>query len=104
MLKRRLLYARIAVGCLPSVFFGQTVSTELLGLVTDSSGAAIPSAIIKITRTATGDVRTATTNDSGNYIFPLLDIGEYDVTCSAQGFKTEVARNITLQLQQKLRL
>src|SRR5205807_816133 len=84
--------------------FAQTVSTELFGLVTDSSGAVIPSATIKITRSATGDVRTTTTNESGNYIFPLLDIGEYEVTCSSAGFKTEVAHNVTLQLQQKLRL
>src|SRR3984893_12229624 len=84
--------------------FGQTVSTEIFGLVSDSSGAVIPSATIRVTRVATGDVREARTNDSGNYIFPLLDIGEYEVTCGAQGFKTEVARNITLLLQQKLRL
>ena len=73
--------------------FGQTVSTEIFGLVSDSSGAVIPSATIRVTRVATGDVREARTNDSGNYIFPLLDIGEYEVTCGAQGFKTEVARN-----------
>src|SRR4030088_643659 len=84
--------------------FGQTVSTEIFGLVSDSSGAAIPSATIRVTRSATGDVRVTKTNDSGNFFFPLLDIGEYEVTCAAQGFKTEVARNIRLQLQQKLRL
>ena len=88
----------------PTNLFSQTVSTEIFGLVTDSSGAVIPSATLRITRVATRDVRTAITNDSGNYVFPLLDIGDYEVTCVAPGFKTEVARGITLQLQQKLRL
>ncbi len=83
---------------------GQTVSTEIFGLVSDSSGAVIPSATIRVTRVATGDLRVAKANDSGNYIFPLLDIGEYEITCTAQGFKTEVVRKLTLQLQQKLRL
>ncbi|MGH9657706.1 MAG: carboxypeptidase-like regulatory domain-containing protein, partial [Bryobacteraceae bacterium] len=83
---------------------GQTVSTEILGLVTDPSGAVIPGAVVTVRRPATGDVRTATTNETGNYTFPLLDIGEYEVTCSAPGFKTEVRRSVVLQLQQKARI
>ena len=82
----------------------QTVSTEILGLVTDSTGAVIPSATIKIKRQATGDVRTATTNESGSYIFPLIEIGQYEVSCSATGFKTEVVRNVTVELQQQARI
>src|SRR5258707_6471967 len=94
----------LASAILPLALQGQTVSTELFGLVTDSSGAVIPSAAIRITRLTTGDVRTSATNSAGNYIFSLLDIGDYEITCSAQGFKTEIAHNVTLQLQQKLRL
>ena len=52
---------------------GQTVSTEILGLVTDPTGAVIPGATVTVNRVATGDVRTATTNETGNYIFPLLE-------------------------------
>jgi hypothetical protein len=82
----------------------QTVSTEILGLVADSSGAVIAGATVTVRRSATGDVRSATTNDTGNYIFPLLDIGEYEVTCKATGFKAEIRRNIVLRLQEKARL
>src|SRR5262249_36340721 len=53
---------------------------------------------------ATGDVRTTTTNETGNYVFPLLEIGEYEITCSVSGFKTEVARGVVLQLQEKARI
>ncbi len=82
----------------------QTVSTQILGLVTDSTGAVVPGATITARRVETGDVRTTTSNDTGNYIFPLLDSGEYEVSCAAAGFKTEVRKGIGLQLQQKARL
>lgn len=87
-----------------TVLSAQTVSTEILGLITDQSGASVPGATVTARRVATGDVRTTSSNETGNYIFPLLDIGEYEVTCSAPGFKTEVRRGIVLQLQQKARL
>ena len=86
------------------MILGQTVSTEILGLVSDPTGAVIPGATVTVRRVATGDVRTAMTNETGNYIFPLLEIGEYEVTCSATGFKTELRRGIVLQLNQKARL
>jgi hypothetical protein len=89
---------------LPAVAAAQTVSTQILGLVTDPSGAAIPAATVTVRHVATGDVRTTVANDVGNYLFPLLEIGEYEVTCAAAGFKTEVRRGVVLQLQQKARI
>jgi hypothetical protein len=64
----------------------------------------MPGAVVTARRIATGDVRTAVTNETGNYIFPLLDIGEYEVTCKAKGFKTEVRQGVELRLQEKARL
>ena len=98
---RRLSVCLVAVA---GILAGQTVSTQILGLVSDTSGAVVPGAVIKVTRIATGDVRTTRSNDTGNYVFPLLDIGEYEVSCSAAGFKTDVRRHIVLQLQDKLRI
>jgi hypothetical protein len=86
------------------VVLGQTVSTEILGLVTDPAGAVVPGATITVKRVATGDVRRSISNDTGNYAFPLLEVGEYEVTCSAPGFKVEVRRRVLLELQQKFRL
>jgi len=82
----------------------QTASTQILGLVTDASGAVVAGATITATRVETGDVRTATSNETGNYIFPLVDSGAYEVSCAAAGFKTEVRRNVVLELNQKGRL
>ena len=102
MLHRGQLF--LAVLAFAGMAAGQTVSTQILGLVRDPAGAVIPDAEVKATRVATGDVRRTVTNDTGNYIFPLLEIGEYNVTCSAAGFKTELRRGLVLQLQDKLRL
>ena len=74
--------------------FSQTASTQMLGLVTDSTGAIVPGTTITARRAETGDSRTTTSNETGNYIFPLVDSGTYEVSCAAVGFKTEVRRNI----------
>jgi hypothetical protein len=87
-----------------SVMQAQTVSTQILGQVTDATGAVIPGAEVTAKKTETGDVRTVTTNETGNYIFPLLDIGTYEVSCTFEGFKTEIRRDIVLQLQDKARV
>lgn len=87
-----------------AVASGQTVSTQILGLVSDQSGAALPGALITARHAATGDTRTARSNETGNYVFPILEVGAYEVTCTAAGFKTEVRRGIVLELQQKARL
>ncbi|MBL8293652.1 MAG: carboxypeptidase regulatory-like domain-containing protein, partial [Bryobacterales bacterium] len=82
----------------------QTASTQILGLVTDASGAVVPGATITAKRIETGDVRTTTSNETGNYIFPLVDSGTYEVTATATGFKTEIRRNVPLELNQKGRI
>src|SRR5688572_1208212 len=82
----------------------QTASTQILGLITDSTGAVVPGATVTAKRVETGDVRTTISNETGNYIFPLVDSGEYEVSSSLQGFKTEIRRNILVELNQKARI
>src|SRR4051794_35993791 len=93
-LMKSCLFAVGCLTCLASVAIAQTVSTQILGLVTDSSGAVVSDATVTAKRPATGDVRVTKTNETGNYIFPLLDIGDYQVSCAAPGFKTEVRSGI----------
>src|SRR5688500_2824046 len=83
---------------------GQTTSTEILGVVKDSSGAVVPGAKVTITRLATNETRPGTPDHAGEYSFPLLDIGEYTVRCEMQGFKTRNVTGVHLQTQQKLRV
>lgn len=90
----------LAAGYAPA----QTTSTEILGTVTDSSGAAIPGATVTMLRAATGEKRDTRTTASGDYSFPLIEIGEYTVTCQMPGFKTQERKGVIVQLQQKVRV
>ena len=75
----------------------QTASTgQLVGDITDPSGAAIPKANLTAKETATGEVRTVTTDRMGHYVVPLLPPGIYSITASATGFATGAANNITV--------
>ena len=57
----------------------QTTAT-IVGTVTDSSGAIVPKTKVIAVHNATGLTRAAETNQSGNYVLPLLPVGEYGIT------------------------
>ncbi|MBL8293512.1 MAG: carboxypeptidase regulatory-like domain-containing protein, partial [Bryobacterales bacterium] len=84
--------------------FGQTTSTEILGLVTDSSGAVVPGAQVVITRVATQQVQTRETNSAGEFSFPLVEIGEYTVHVEKQGFRARTVNGLRIETQQKARV
>src|SRR5262249_45339093 len=87
-----------------NVVAAQTTSTEVLGTVSDASGAVVPNSSITLLRVGTGERRRAVTDTSGHYSFPLIEIGEYTVTAEAQGFKTQSKTGIVVELQQKARV
>jgi outer membrane receptor protein involved in Fe transport len=74
---------------LATAAFAQVTTADILGRVTDSSGAVLPGATITIVNTATGDTRTLTSTDTGDYVFNLLPIGSYTVTIELQGFSPQ---------------
>jgi hypothetical protein len=82
----------------------QTTSTEVLGTVTDATGATVPGAKVTLLRVATGERRQTETDTSGNFSFPLIEIGEYSVTVEAQGFKTQTKTNVMVATNQKARV
>jgi len=101
---KRILLSCLLFGTPVITCRAQTTSTEVLGAVTDSSGALIQAARVTLLRTATGEKRETLTDSSGNYSFPLIEIGEYTVSVEKQGFKTQTATGVTVELQQKARV
>ncbi len=88
MMSLRQIAALCALCCILALGLpAQTVNATLLGTVSDSSGAVIPNVKVALLETSTGVSRTATTNESGNYLFPNLPPGVYDVTVEQAGFK-----------------
>ena len=75
---------------------GQVTGGAISGTVTDSVGKVVPNVRIAITNIATDVSREVTTNDEGFYSAPNLLPGTYVVKFSAQGFKTEAAKGVTL--------
>jgi hypothetical protein len=75
---------------------GQAVNGTLLGTVTDATGAAVTNAKVTATDTATSATHLSATNESGNYTFPDLQPGIYNVTVEAKGFKKVTHENIDL--------
>lgn len=70
------------------------------GAVTDTSGALIPGAHVKLTNSATGVSQETSTDSSGVYQFVNLAPGTYDITVSYQGFSTETKSNLVLLVNQ----
>jgi hypothetical protein len=68
--------------------YSQDATTgAIAGVVTDPSGLSVPGADIKATNLATGEVRSATSEQNGSYSVPLLPPGAYRVDISKAGFK-----------------
>jgi Carboxypeptidase regulatory-like domain/TonB-dependent Receptor Plug Domain/TonB dependent receptor len=86
--------------------YAQVAGATLTGTVTDGSGGVVPRAQITIKNVATGISTTTLTNSEGLYSAPNLLPGDYDLTVSAAGFRTELHNgiNLTVGAQQVLNI
>ncbi|MBK9169948.1 MAG: TonB-dependent receptor [Bryobacterales bacterium] len=82
----------------------QTTSTEVLGTVSDATGAVVPGAEVTLLRVATGEKRVTRSDQSGNYSFPLIEIGDYTVTVALEGFRTTTQTGVNVAYGQKARV
>ncbi len=71
---------------LPLAVVAQNAKGSLLGEVQDASGARIKSANVTATDKGSGVARQATTDNRGQFRFPDLMPGNYEVAVNAQGF------------------
>jgi len=82
----------------------QVSTGTIVGTVTDSTGAVIANADVKLHHTATGEVRQTRTNQHGEFNAPFVRVGGYSLSVSAQGFKTETVSGISLLVDQTVNL
>jgi outer membrane receptor protein involved in Fe transport len=93
-----LLTAFVVLGA-TAFLFGQEGTATLRGRVLDPNGAVVPSVTVSIANQQTGlNRRTASTDESGNYVFASLTPGLYRITVEATGFKKSVKENVKLDV------
>ncbi len=78
----------------------QATTAAVVGIVTDSSGAAIVGAKVTIKNVETQVARGAESNDSGSYVFDILPPGAYEITVEMASFQTSRV-NLTLVAAQR---
>jgi hypothetical protein len=69
--------------------FSQSIATgDITGVVTDPSGAVIPSATATLKNDESGTLQRRTTNAAGLYRFALLPPGSYTLTITASKYRS----------------
>jgi len=92
-----------ALFCIANLLFpvlgmAQAISGNLVGTITDSSGALVPNAQLTAVNTATNVTYTGKSNESGQYRISNLPPGNYDVTAASSGFNREILRGVSVEL------
>src|SRR5687768_18527485 len=68
------------------------------GTVTDSKGDLIPNAVVTVRNRSTSSERSTQTDSDGNYQLAALPVGVYAIEVKIEGFKTQVADNVTAEV------
>src|SRR5579875_1479997 len=83
----------------PKSAWAQAVANaQMTGQVTDSTGAAVSGATVKMIETEKSVTHTTMTGADGHYTFPNLPVGPYRLEVSMSGFKTYVQTGLVLQV------
>jgi Carboxypeptidase regulatory-like domain len=78
--------------------FTQTFHGTVSGVVVDSQGAVIADAAVQLTNPATGLTLNAKSNKEGEFIFPELTVGIYQLTVNISGFQTKKIDDINVEV------
>jgi hypothetical protein len=90
------LNAAILLMTVIAVANAQVPSGTIAGVGRDPSGAALAGANVTVTSQSTGFSRSAVTSELGNFSFPVLSAGEYEVSFEAPGFQ-RLVRHVTVE-------
>jgi hypothetical protein len=82
---------------IPAIAHAQQTLGSINGTVTDTSGAIVQKAAVSIRNTGTNLAVAVQSKDDGSFSAADLPIGNYEVTFSKDGFKTEVYSSIVVQ-------
>jgi hypothetical protein len=84
--------------------FGQSIYGNIVGIVSDASGSAMPDANATLVNTGTGERRAQITDGTGKVEFVNLVPGQYRLEVERSGFRRAVRDQITVEVQNTVRL
>jgi hypothetical protein len=94
----------LLLGCVSASLFGQGLTGQLSGSVTDPSGSAVASASVQITNSAKAQTRSTKTDGQGHFVFTELLPGTFVLTIDAPGFKKFEQQEINVSATERVTL
>lgn len=95
---RLLCSVLLSLGLAASAYSQAVAIAEVSGTVADPTGSTVVNALVKMTETEKGLIRTVNTDENGRYTFPNLPVGPYRLDVTSQGFKAYAQTGIILQV------
>ena len=89
---RPALFSLAILLLLTAAALAQLTTADILGTVTDQTGASVPNASVTLTNLGTNDQRTVQSNGTGDYTFTLLPVGHYSISVKAGGFQESITK------------
>jgi hypothetical protein len=80
------------------------VAGRISGMVSDPSGAFVAGATVILNNTSTGTKQTTTTNDEGQYSFPVIPIGRYELEIESPGFQSYKKTGVVVDVNSALQI
>lgn len=84
---RKLAFAGVIAAATSNTALAQNTTADVVGTVTDATGAVIPNATVVLTDVNTHDQRTLKSGSGGEFTFTLLKPSTYSLSATAPGFK-----------------
>src|SRR5580658_6448403 len=100
----KIVQAFLSVFLFATMVAAQVSTSQLVGTVTDTSGAAVPGAKVIAVQVETGVSTQTISNSLGFYTFPQLQPGNYELRVRKEGFEVLIRPGITLIISQTSRV
>ncbi len=97
-----LCFVMVTIGVSP--LQAQVNTADILGTVTDSTGASVSGAEVEVISLSTGDTRAVKSDDRGEYVVSAVPAGHYKIEIRASGFKTQVVSDLLAAAGDRVRI
>src|ERR1700731_3415342 len=80
------------------------VAGRISGMISDPSGAFVPGATVTLNNTGNGTKQNATTNGQGQYSFPVVPVGRYELEVRSPGFQPYKKIGVVIDVNSALQI